>query len=138
MTPTNEIPEAFRPVDLFGNPIPQGSITGSQSYLMDTRRTDAPIAESPRMASLRAASAKDAPMLLEAPKATLADLSALRACQDRADELSSKIIMDRAARLGMKVDAQGDPRGNPFCLLVGTQEYRLSVPARGLPARCFR
>lgn len=54
--------------DLFGNPLPPAPITGSQSYLMDTRRTDAPVSESPRMASLRAAATKDAPMLLDAPK----------------------------------------------------------------------
>ncbi len=54
--------------DLFGNPIPPAPITGAQGYLLDTRRNDAPIAESGKLAALRAASAKDAPVLLEAQR----------------------------------------------------------------------
>lgn len=51
-------------LDLFGNPIPQASIGGPQGYLMDTR-PDAHPQESAKLAKLRAAATKDAPVLLE-------------------------------------------------------------------------
>jgi len=47
-------------------------------------------------------------------------------------------VCERAKRLGLEVDSNGDPRGNPFCLLVGPNKVRLSIPARGLPASAFR
>ena len=58
--------------------------------------------------------------------------------QEKRSENRIKRVQERAARLGFKVDTSGDPRGNPFCLLVGHTDNRLSIPARGLPARCFR
>lgn len=54
-------------LDLFGNPIPQASIGGPQGYLMDTR-PDAHPTESAKLAKLRAAATKDAPVLLDPPK----------------------------------------------------------------------
>lgn len=50
--------------DLFGNPLPLAPITGPQSYLLDTRRNDAPVSDTPKMAKLRAASVKDAGTLI--------------------------------------------------------------------------
>lgn len=57
--------------------------------------------------------------------------------QERMSNRRGIRVATLAQRLGAKLDAQGDPRGNPYCLLVGPREIRLSIPARGLPARCF-
>lgn len=46
-------------------------------------------------------------------------------------------IVNRAKKIGAKVEDGGDPRGCPFSLI--TPEGReIRVPGRGLPARCFR
>ena len=57
---------------------------------------------------------------------------------ERREENRTKRVRDLCAKLGVKLDENGDPRGDPYCLLVGEREYRLSVPGNGLPARCFQ
>lgn len=56
--------------------------------------------------------------------------------QKKRSERRIERIQARAAALGLRVETQGDPRGNPFSLFAG--DVRLSVPGRGLPARCFQ
>lgn len=57
--------------------------------------------------------------------------------QERKSERRMERVKERVESAGFKLETNGDPRGNPFCVLVGPTEIRHSVPGRGLPARCF-
>ena len=58
--------------------------------------------------------------------------------QEKKSERRVERVRARAAALGLELDANGDPRGEPFTLLVGPTKMSLTVPGRGLPARCFQ
>lgn len=65
--------------------------------------------------------------------------------RERADERRIKRVELAANKIGAcRVEWNGDPRGHPFALVYRRDvngketEMRLSVPGRGLPARCFR
>ncbi len=58
--------------------------------------------------------------------------------QEKRSENRMKRVRALAEKLGYRLDENGDPRGNPFALIRIDSGRTLSVPARGLPARCFR
>lgn len=56
---------------------------------------------------------------------------------ERADARRTERVRAICERIGATLEAIGDPRGHPYTLT--TPDGRtLSVPGRGLPARCFR
>lgn len=57
--------------------------------------------------------------------------------QERREERRDARVKARAERLGLALETNGDPRGNPYALKTADGRT-LSVPGRGLPARCFR
>lgn len=61
------------------------------------------------------------------------ELARLEKADTRRDERMEKL----AASIGAKLETGGDPRGNPY-RLFNAEGVEVSVPGRGLPARCFR
>lgn len=58
--------------------------------------------------------------------------------QERKSERRAERVRKLAESIGCKLDTNGDPRGNPFCLLLPPSDKRMSIPSRGLPASAFR
>ena len=55
---------------------------------------------------------------------------------ERASERRTERVKARCEALGIGLETCGDPRGSPYTLIVDGR--KISVPGRGLPARCFR
>lgn len=60
-----------------------------------------------------------------------------RARLERASQRRLARVRKIEASIGAALETSGDPRGNPYTL-YSPQGTRVSVPGRGLPARCFR
>lgn len=56
--------------------------------------------------------------------------------REKASDRRMERVASRAKSLGLGLETNGDPRGNPFTLIVDGRQ--ISVPGNGLPARCFR
>lgn len=58
--------------------------------------------------------------------------------QEKRSERRIERLRQLAASIGAEIETAGDPRGNPFTIRkIGDTSAGLSVPGRGLPARCF-